>query len=224
MHTRLFIAALLALLLASCSLPQWRAFQTRIDPKLAEKPGTQIEAERRAAALIRDTSATLARDPAAQVATIHAIAGPLSSSLGEPHVSPSAVDKDAIIAELRQGKIEEQKRAEQWKAFAQKYAGRPIEDTGINLAGPAGLLGIVAIAAACVACPALGWAFLRALPLLWGFFRRTTEAVGEFAKSNPDAAEKLAATLGNKMDAAHKALVRRRASAHRVPRISKIPA
>lgn len=212
------VAVLIMLAVTSCGLPQWRIFQAKIDPKLAEKPGAQIEAERQAAVFIRDTSATLAADPARQVAKIHAVAVPLANSLGEPLQAVRADDSDRIIAELRAGKLAEQEKAEKWKAFAQKYAGKPIEDTGINLAGPAGLVGLVLVVAACVACPAIGFALLRVIPVLWGYFRRTTEAIGEFAASHPDAGEKLAAKLSTKMDAAHKRLVKKRAHHHRIPR------
>ncbi len=50
-----------------------------------------------------------------------------------------------------------------------------------------------------------------ALPLLWGFFRRTTTAVAEFAKEHPEAGKQLAGKLSDKMDQAHKLLVKRRA-------------
>lgn len=194
---------------SSCALPQWRVFQKKIDPKVAEKPAAQIEAERRAAAYLRDVSAAPAPDTVAQVAQIHSVAMPLASSLGEPKSPVTPADQAAIIAELRAGKLAEQKKAEQWKAFAQKYAGQPLEDTGINLAGPAGLLALAGVVAACIACPAFGYMLLRMLPLLWGYFRRTTSAVSEFAAAHPAAGEQLKATLSRKMDTAHKTLVQR---------------
>lgn len=194
-----------------CALPQWRVFQKKIDPKLAEKPAAQIEAEKRSAALIADLSATPSANPVARIAEIHAIAVPLSASLGEPLKRATVFEAPAVIAESRAGLLAAQARAEQWKTFARKYAGTPLEDTGLNLAGPAGLLGVVGIAAACIACPAFGYLLLRVLPLLWGFFSRTTSAVAEFAQANPQAATELADTLSIKMDAAHKALVKRHA-------------
>lgn len=213
---RLKLLALVACLLFAACLPQMRVFQAKIDPALAEKPPAQVEAERRAAAFIRDTSAAPAANPVAQVAAIHAVAAPLSASLGEPKEPVTAEDKDRIIAGLRQGLLAEQKKAEQWKAFARKHAGREIEGTGLNLAGPAGLLALVGVIAACVACPALGYLLLRLLPLLWGFFRRTTTALHEFATEHPDAGEQVAQKLSARMDEAHKKLVRARAP--RIPR------
>jgi hypothetical protein len=214
-----FLAVLAVIVIAGCSLPQWRVGQAKIDPKLAEKPAAQIEAEREAASYIAKRSAPPVPAPAVAVADIHAVATGLSSSLGEPARVVTVDDRDAIVASLRAGLLAEQKKAAQWKAFAQKYAGKPIEETGVNLAGPAGLLALVGVVAACVACPALGYLLLRIVPVLWGFFRRTTAAVAEFATENPSAGEQLAVKLSRRMDEAHKALVRRKAP--RIPRIEK---
>lgn len=205
------LALLAALCLAGCALPQWRVFQAKIDPKLAEKPAPQLEAERRSAALIVDLSAAPTANPAGRIAEIHAVALPLSASLGEPLKRATVFEAPAVIAESRAGLLASQRKAEAWKAFAQKYAGKPIEDTGVNLAGPAGLLALAGVVAACIACPALGYLLLRVVPLLWGFFSRTTSAVAEFAEEHPAAGLQLAGKLSNKMDAAHKALVKRRA-------------
>lgn len=194
-----------------CALPEWRVFQKRIDPTLGEKPVAQIEAEKRSAALIVDLSASPAANPVARLAEIHAVAVPLSTSLGEPLKRATVFEAPAVISQSRAGLLAAQARAEQWKSFARKYAGTPLEDTGLNLAGPAGLLALAGLIAACIACPALGYLVLRVLPLLWGFFSRTTSAVAEFAQAHPAAATQLAGTLSVKMDAAHKALVRRHA-------------
>lgn len=208
----------LALLLAGCALlPEMRVLQKKVDPKMAEKPPEQVEAERRAASWIKQATTPTVADPARMVEKVHEVATGLSSSLGEPKEPVKIEDQAKVIADLRTGLLAEQKKAEQWRAFAIKYAGKPLEDTGINLAGPAGLLAFVGVILACVAFPPLGYVLLRALPLLWGFFRRTTEAIGEFAKSNPEAGQKLATTLSRKMDGAHKSLVRARAKANRIP-------
>lgn len=200
-------------LLCGCSLlPQWRVFQAKIDPELAARSPAQIEAEREAAQFLEVKSANIEPNAPSQLAAIHTVAASLSSSLGEPKrtITPSANDQAKVIDGLRQGLLAEQKKAEQWRAFAKKYAGKPLEDTGINLAGPAGVLALVGIIAACIACPALGYIVLRVLPLLWGFFRRTTAAIDDFTSAHQDAGEQLKATLSRRMDEAHKALVRRR--------------
>lgn len=196
------------LLLAGCTLPQWRVFQAKV-PEEKGKPAAQVEAERSAASYIAQKSAAPEPDPVAQVAAIHEVAVPLSSSLGEPK-KPVVVteDKDAIITSLRKGVLAEQQKAEQWRRFAIKYANKPLEDTGFNLAGPAGLLALIAFAAACVVFPAFGYLVLRVIPVLWGFFSRTTSAIGEFVQENPDAGDQLKTKLSRKMDEAHKKLVR----------------
>lgn len=65
----LFVVAALA---PGCALPQWRVGQAKLDPKLAEKPPAQAEAERRAAALLVDLSATPTANPVGRIAQIHA--------------------------------------------------------------------------------------------------------------------------------------------------------
>lgn len=212
LRTQKILAVVLLFVVAGCSLPQWRIGQAKIDPKLAEKPAQQVEAERRSAALIADLSAAPTANPVGRIAEIHAVAVPLSASLGEPLKRATVFEAPAVIADQRAGIQAAQSRAEKWKAFATKYAGKPIEETGINLAGPAGLLGLVAIAAACVACPAFGYVLLRVLPLLWGFFRSTTAAISNFAEANPVAGSELKVELSRKMDTAHKRLVRLRAN------------
>jgi hypothetical protein len=208
---RLLVISCLSLFLAGCALPQWRVLQKKIDPELAQKPAAQVEAERQGAKFIVEASSVITENPSQQIADIHSVAIPLSASLGEPKKPVVIADQIAVIKALEAGLRAEQKKADAWKAFAVKHAGTPLEGTGINLAGPAGILGLIGIIAACIACPALGYALLRLLPLLWGYFRRTTQAINEFAASNPDAAEKLKEQLSRRMDEAHKALVRNHA-------------
>lgn len=204
------VAALVGCVAVSCALPQWRVFEKKIDPKLSEKPAAQIEGERQAASYIVQRSAPPVANPASAVSDIHAVATGLSASLGEPARPVSVEDKDSIISGLRTGLRAKEEQLEKWKAFGRKYAGKEIEDTGINLAGPAGLLALAGVVAACVACPALGYLLLRVVPLLWGFFTRTTSTIAEYAAEHPAAGEQLKAKLSRKMDEAHKKLVRRR--------------
>jgi hypothetical protein len=189
-------------------MAQWRVFQTKV-PANIEKPPAQAEGEKRGAAYIRARSAPPVGDPSQAVRDIYPAAEALAASLGEPAKPVAVEDKDAVIAALRAGNRAKDGQLDAWKAFGRKYAGLPLEGTGINLAGPVGLLGLVAVVAACIACPALGYAVLRVLPLLWGYFRRTTQAVNELAQSNPDAADKLKARLSSRLDLAHKKLVGR---------------
>ena len=199
------------LLTVGCSLPQWRFGQTKIPTDSGPPPKT-IEAQRQAAALIVDLSTAPAPDPVARITEIHRIAQPLSASLGEPLRRAQPFEAPQVIAANRAGLLTAQAQAAKWREFSRKYAGQPIEDTGINLAGPAGLLGLLVIAAACIACPPIGYLLLRALPILWGYFRTTTAAVSEFSAQHPDSGANLKATLSRKMDTAHKRLVRLRAA------------
>jgi hypothetical protein len=223
MKARIVFATFALCALAGCVLPQWRIFQRHVDAKIAEKSPKQIEAEREAAQFIEVKSAVAEPDIKAQIAAIHSVATSLSSSLGEPQrvITPSVDDQAKVIEGLRKGLLDEQKKTEQWRAFAKKYAGTPLEGTGINLAGPAGLLGLAGVVALCIAFPSVGYIVLRVLPVLWGYFRRTTDAIGEFAKANPEAGQKLATTLSQKMDAAHKRLVRVRATIKQISVMQK---
>ena len=209
MRTSSPIAVVLLLLLCGCSLPQWRVFQKTVPTDTGPAPAV-IESQRRAAALIVDLSASLSADPGKQMADIHAVAVPLSVSLGEPLKRATVFQAPDVVASLRKSSLDAQAKAEKWREFARKHGGAPIEGTGVNLAGPAGLLGLIAVVAACIAFPPIGYVLLRALPVLWGFFRSTTSAISEFTTANPDEGERLKLTLSRKMDAAHKRLVKTR--------------
>jgi hypothetical protein len=209
MRTSSTIAVCLLLLLCGCSLPQWRVFQKTVPTDTGPAPAV-IESQRRAAALIVDLSASLSADPARQVSDIHAVAVPLSVSLGEPLKRATVFQAPDVVASLRKSSLDAQAKAEKWREFARKHGGTPLEGTGVNLAGPAGLLGLIAVVALCVIFPPVGYLLLRALPVLWGFFRSTTSAISEFTTANPDEGERLKLTLSRKMDAAHKRLVKTR--------------
>ena len=209
MRTSSPIALCLLALLCGCSLPQWRVGQKTV-PVDAGPSVQAVESQRRAAALIVDLSASLSADPAKQVSDIHAVAVPLSVSLGEPLKRATVFQAPDVVASLRKSSLDAQAKAEKWREFARKHGGKALEDTGVNLAGPAGLLGLIGVIAACVAFPPIGYVLLRALPVLWGFFRSTTSAISEFTEANPNEGERLKLTLSRKMDAAHKRLVKTR--------------
>lgn len=216
------VVVAIVFLCAGCQVAQWRVFQKKVDGKEGEKPAAQVEGEKRAAAYIVARTTPPVADPAGAVQDVHQVATGLSSSLGQPAKPVTQADKDAVIATLSAGLKAKDAQLDRWREFGRKYAGTPLEDTGINLAGPAGLVAFVAVIAACVFIPGFGYVLLRLLPLLWGFFRRTTEAIGDFAKANPDAGKKLAVTLGDKMDKVHKRLVKARAKTHKLSAV--IPA
>lgn len=202
------VLTVVLLLCAGCTLPQWRVFQSKVPT--VEVSSIKVEAERRAVALIDEISTPPVQDSAKAIADVHAVSAPLRASIGEPETPVKREDSSKVIAELRGAIKDRDEKIEAWKRWAKKHQGVPLEDTGINLAGPAGILGLVGIIAACIACPSLGYLLLRVVPILWGFFRRTTTAIAEFAESNPDAGEKLKTQLSRRMDEAHKKLVRKK--------------
>lgn len=205
---RLLVALLPLLLLTACALPQWRVFQRRVPATESAKPAPQEEGERRAAAYIHEATRPPVPDAAATVEKVHQVAAGLRSSLGEPAQPVRVADYEAVLRELREGIRQRDEQLERWKAFGRKHGGIALEGTGLNLAGPAGLAGLVGVVALCVAVPPVGYALLRLLPVLWGFFRSTTRAVADFAAARPDAASELKAQLSRRMDRAHKRLVK----------------
>jgi len=209
MRTSSPIAVCLILLLCGCSLPNWRVFQKTVPTDAGPTPAV-VEAQRQGAKFIERKSAAPEVNPTKQLAAIHAVAQPLSRSLGEPAKPIADDDTRRTIEGLERATIEAQAKADKWREFARKYAGTPLEGTGINLAGPTGFLALIAVIALCIAFPPVAYLLLRALPVLWGFFRSTTSAISEFTASNPDEGERLKLTLSRKMDAAHKRLVKTR--------------
>jgi hypothetical protein len=191
--SRVCLTALLTwiVLFAACALPQWRVLQKKVDPTLAQKPAAQVEAERQGARFIVQKSASVGPSPVAQLADIHAVAVPLAASLGEPAKPVTLADQAAVIAALERGLRAEQKKAEQWRSFALRYANRPIEGTGINLAGPAGVLALVGVIAACVFCPTFLWLVLRIVPVLLGALRSAAGGIEALAAKAPEAVEQV---------------------------------
>lgn len=202
--------------LCGCSSAGWRLGQTKV-PIDAGPSAQSVDSQRRAAALIVDLSASVSSDPGKQIGDIHAVAVPLSVSLGEPLKRATVFQAPDVASALRKTALDAQAKAEKWRAFAAKYAGTPLEDTGINLAGPTGFLALIAVTALCVAFPPIGYILLRALPLLWGFFRATTNGVANFVAENPKAGADLKAQLSRKHDASHKILVKKRGTPADMP-------
>jgi hypothetical protein len=197
------------LLVAGCSLlPETRVFQKKI-PQDAGKPPAQLEAERRGAKFIAVRSASADADPAAQVAEIHAVAVPLSSSLGEPAKAVSVEDKDTIIAELRKGLIAQQRKADAWRAFALKYSGKEIEGTGIDLAAPGALLGVAGLVALFVFVPGALSVALFVIRRLRSTVQTMAQAVEEHATENPVEGKRLKQRVAAIGDKAHSKIIDR---------------
>jgi len=211
------VVILLLMGLAACALPNWRVFQKKVPIAETVTPAATTEGQRRAAKYIATVTTPPVPDPTHVVEKVHEVAVGLSASLGEPDKPVTIEDYDAVVKALAAGLKAKDAQLERWREFGRKYAGKPLEDTGINLAGPMGLLGLVGVIAACIACPPIAYAILRVLPVLWGFFRKGTAAVAEFAKQDPEAGSRLAVELSRKLDSAQKRLVRVRAADNRIP-------
>lgn len=190
-------------------LPEMRVFQKKVPADMSAKPPAQVEGEKRGAAFIRAVSTPPVADPAQAVAAIYPVATALSGSLGEPAKPVTVADQDAIITSLRAGLAAKDAQLDKWRQFGRKYAGAELEGTGIDVAGPTGLLILAAIVAACIFVPGFGYLALRVVPLLWRALRQTAVGIESFAKNNVEAGAKLKADfLSRKMDNAPKNLVK----------------
>lgn len=206
-----FLCSLIACLFGCSLLPEWRVFQKKVPATLTEKPKAQAEGERQAAAFIRQQTTPPVPDPVKAVARVYPVAAALSASLGEPLQAIEGDDPAKTLETLRQGLIAKETQLEAWKAFGRKYAGKELEGTGFDLAGPAGLVAIVGLAAAVIMCPAVGWVLLRVIPVLWGMIRRIMTGVENFAVENPDAAGRLKeGYLSRTMNEVDKKIIKRR--------------
>lgn len=197
-------------------MAQWRVFQKKVDGADAVKPAAQVEGEKRAAAYIVARTTPPVADPVKAVVDVNQVATGLSASLGQPAQPVKAEDKDAVIATLAAGLKAKDAQLDKWRAFGRKYAGTPLEDTGINLAGPAGLLGLVAVVAACVFVPGFGYVLLRLVPVLWGMVKRMAAGIESFAVDAPEQGKVLKeAYLSRKMNEVDKRIVKQRKKAIR---------
>lgn len=195
-----------AFFVAGCQVAQWRVFQKKVDPKMADTPAAQTEGQKRAAAYIVARTTPPVADPIVAVQDVHQVATGLSASLGQPAKPVTVEDKDAVIASLRAGLAAKDAQLERWKKFARDYANKPIEDTGINLAGPAGVLAFAGVIAACIFVPGFGYVLLRLLPVLWSALKRAVGLVEAAARKAPDVVAELKQALPQKEDGARKAI------------------
>jgi hypothetical protein len=193
-----------AFFVSGCQFAQWRVFEKKVDGKDAVKPAHQVEGEKRAAAYIVARTTPPVADPAGAVQDVNHVAVGLSASLGVPDKPVAVEDKAAVVAALTAGLKAKEAQLEKWREFGRKYAGKPLEDTGINLAGPAGLLAVAGVAAACIFVPGFGWVLLRLLPVLWGALRRAVGLVEAAAEKAPELISELKQGLPSKEDAARK--------------------
>lgn len=200
------VLVLLCLFFSGCSLlPEVRVFQKTVP--VDTTPAAVIEGQRQGAKFIALKSASPGPDPAKTISEIHQVAVPLSDSLGEPEKKVTLEDKDKVIASLKDAVLAEQKKAADWKKFSQKYAGRELEGTGVDLAAPGALLGVATIVALFIFVPGtltVALFFIRRLRLT---LQNTVKSVQEFAEENPEAGAKLLARQSSNLDRAEKKLI-----------------
>jgi hypothetical protein len=203
------VAALAALLLTACGvIPEWRVWQKKV-PTDAGKPPAQAEAERRGAKLIVIDTAVVAPDPVKQIAAVHEVAAALSASLGEPAALVVAEDHAAILDALRRGILAQQKRADDWRAFALKYSGKEIEGTGFDIAKPSVLLAIAAVLALLVFVPGAFTAAIFVIKRLQGTIRTMAQAVEETDVKDPAVGAAIKKRVGEIGDKSHSKIIER---------------
>lgn len=199
------VALAFLFLLSGCLLPEVRVFQKKVP---VEQVSPEIlEGQRQGAEYIEHKSASPGADPVKTIEEIHAVAAPLSASLGEPAKKITVDDKEIVIASLKKALLAEQKRADDWEKFSQKYAGTQLEGTGIDLAAPGVFLGIGTLIALFIFVPGTLSVALFVMRRLRLTLQQTVKSVEEFAAENPQAAASLKARQSSNLDRAEKAVV-----------------
>jgi hypothetical protein len=199
------VALAFLFLLSGCLLPEARVFQKKVPVEQASPE--ILEGQRQGADYIEQRSASPGADPIKTIEEIHAVAAPLSASLGEPAKKVTVNDGDAVLASLKKALIAEQKRADEWKKFSQKYGGTQLEGTGIDLAAPGALLGVGTLVALFIFVPGTLSVALFVIRRLRLTLQQTVKSVEEFAAENPEAAASLKARQSSNLDRAEKAIV-----------------
>jgi hypothetical protein len=166
-----------------------------------------LEGQRQGAKFIEQKSADPGEDLALALFDIHAVATPLSSSLGQPAKTVTVKDKDAAIRSLQKSNLAIQKKADDWKAFALKYQGKDLEGTGINLSGIGGFVGLGTILALIIFVPGGFTVFLFIIRRLRSSLTQVAQSIEEYATKNPDGAKDLKTRLSSNLDRAEKSIV-----------------
>jgi len=206
------------LALSGCiGVPQWRVGQAEV-PKPLAKNEKLIESERQAADLLARRMVTLNRYVASvphystivkEMSELSDVSVSLSNSLGTPTVPIKDGPKASVVAVegIRKGIAEQQKQAGKLNKTLAKYAGKEIEDTGINLFGGSVVLSVGAFIAAIIFIPGFGTFILFA-------YRRMRKTVGQIAAGveahtveDPAAGAALKEWLSAELDKSSKAIV-----------------
>ena len=202
--TSIFLLAIIPL--SGCSLlPSMRVFEKKVPVEQASP--AIVESQRQGAKFIEQVSIPSTADPIRALAAIHSVAIPLSSSLGEPKKAITIDSRDEVIAALKKSVLSEQKKADDWKQFAQKYGNKTIEGTGIDLAAPGALLGLVTLAALFIFVPGTLTVALFVIRRAKSTVTQIAQSVEEYAAKNPTAAADLKGRLSSNLDRAEKAVV-----------------
>lgn len=192
-----------AFLLPGClSVPEWRVFEKEVPEPTTVQPET-LEAWRQAA----DFAERKVEEPAEATYVLDA----LTSSMGAPERPTD--DYEAIVQANTEAYRSYQAELRKINDFLRDYQGKEIEGTGLNLAAPLGGIGLIGIIAACVFIPGfatfLFWIIKRVWSNTRGALSATVNAIEQFKQERPDEAALLLQNLSSKMDAAHKAVVRK---------------
>lgn len=205
----LFAAVFLVVVLSivffavGCSAPRWFVGQKKVPTDVAT-PAATTQGQKRAAKYIANATRPPVANAPAVVVDVHEVAVGLSASLGEPDKPVTLDDRAAVIESLAAGLRAKDAQLERWREFGRKYGGKPLEDTGINLAGPAGFLGLLAVVVACVFVPGFGWVLLRLLPVLWSALKQAARALESVARAAPEAVARVKESLPQREGAVRK--------------------
>lgn len=195
------------LLLTGCSTSFGRFFQAKV-PAPILKQEAQVEAERRSADLLAHNILTPPE--------LRFVAIDLSNSLGKPHnpiVVPSAASLPAAATlstkELDAGIVKAQEQVVDLNKNLTRYAGKEIEDTGVNLLGPGTITILLVLAVLGVIFPPV----FTVLSIMYRRLKQTTSTiidqidVAAKAPETQEAVSTLKVELSKKMDMAHKKVV-----------------
>jgi hypothetical protein len=187
------IALILVLLCSGCS---WNVFQARV-PSAVVKTQSHLESER----IAGDFLARNVNEQNKQVATS------LSHSLGLPIESSN--DAENISENLNEEISENRKNQNQLNETLNKYAGKEIEGTGIDIGKGLSITSIVLLMIAIVAFPSI-------ISILFFLLRQSRSAlsaivsgVETFKQSDKEHGKELKTILSASMDKQHKKLIQK---------------
>lgn len=198
------LSLLFVLMLAGCRLPQWRVFEANVPAPLV-KEEKQVEAERSAADLVARTIT----EPRQMIA----VAQKLSESLGAPEKQIDATDlnqaRDKALVLLLKGIQRQQEQLDQLNAKLEKYEGKKIEGTGVNVFGFAVSLPVIGLIALCVLFPSVAGVLFWLLRKFKGALTATIKGIQDYKNDNPGASAAIVEKLDRAQDRSHKLLVRK---------------